>query len=241
MPVDCKNCPLRKYEIFDEFSDSEMAFMTKFKSGEMTVEPRTSILAEGSRTPQFYTALSGMGLRYKTLENGGRQVIGFVFPGDLIGLQASVMDDNGYSFESVTEMTLCVFNRDKLWTLFRSQPERAYDLTWLSAVEEHFLGEAIVSLGRRTATERICWAIMRIFERLRAIDLGTRNWVPFPYRQSDLADALGLSLVHTNKTLKSLARSHVAAWKGDKLYIHDHDKLAALAMDGPSERVRPLL
>ena len=241
MKVSCANCPLREHHLFDAFSQSEIEFMSEFKSGELTVEPGTTVLSEGSHSPQFYTVLSGMGLRYKLLENGNRQVVGFVFPGDLVGLQSSIMEANGHSFESTTDMTLCVFNRDKLWSLYRSHPERAFDLTWLAATEEHFLGEVVATLGQRNATQRVAWAVLKIYERLRAVSLGEDGWVPFTYRQRDLADALGLSLVHTNKTLKRLAHDGLASWDGTRLAVHDREALEQVAMDSDLPLQRPLL
>ncbi len=240
--VDCTKCPLRAHPIFTPFSAQELSFMKVFKTGEMTVEAGTTLLLEGSNSPQLFTVLDGMGTRYKTLENGRRQVINFLFPGDFAGLQAGLMGEMKHSVQSSTRMTLCVFNRSDLWQLFRSHPERAYDLTWIAAVEEHFLGETIASLGQRDASQRISWALVRMYERLRAVGLGRNGAVPLPFRQQDLADALGLSLVHTNKTLKSLAARRLARWKDGMLSVLDPDKLAEIALvDHERPETRPLM
>lgn len=60
--------------------------MEHFKMGELVVDPGATILMEGSNSPQLYTVLRGQGVRYKTLPNGRRQVINFLFPGDFTGL-----------------------------------------------------------------------------------------------------------------------------------------------------------
>jgi len=91
MPTKCEACPLRKKSLFVEMTKDEVEYMQRFKVGEMTVDAGTPLLSEGSNTPQVFTALKGMGLRYKTTESGRRQVINLIFPGDFIGLQASVM------------------------------------------------------------------------------------------------------------------------------------------------------
>ncbi|MBC7140717.1 MAG: Crp/Fnr family transcriptional regulator, partial [Rhodobacteraceae bacterium] len=87
----CKNCPLRNRTLFTPFTDDELVFMQSFKTGELKVDPGTTILLEGSTSPQLFTVLSGMGTRYTTLENGRRQVINFLFPGDFTGLQDGLM------------------------------------------------------------------------------------------------------------------------------------------------------
>lgn len=238
----CTNCPLRSKTIFSPFTAEELAFMQTFKVGERLVAPGTTILLEGANSPQLYTVLSGMGTRYTTLENGRRQVLNFLFPGDFIGLQAGIMGEMKHSVESSTPMTLCVFRRDDFWQLFREHSARAYDMTWIAAIEEHFLGEAITSLGQRDATQRIAWALVRIYERLKAVGLMRDNKVPLPFRQQDMADALGLSLVHTNKTLQSLRAMNLAVWYRGSLELPDIAALAALAMiDLERPETRPLM
>lgn len=238
----CTACPLRNCEIFIPMRPEELAFMQTFKTGELSVGAGTTILMEGSKSPQLYTVLSGMGIRYKTLENGRRQVINFLFPGDFTGLQSSFMGEMKHSVETTTPMTLCAFRREDFWGLFRTHPDRAYDLTWIAAVEEHFLGETIASLGQRDAIQRISWAFVRMHERLRAVGLLAGGKVPLPFRQQDLADALGLSLVHTNKTLKVLHAKGLAQWSDGKLKIFDIGALAALAMiDIEKPERRPLM
>jgi CRP-like cAMP-binding protein len=242
MAVKCTSCPLRKRRLFKTMSREELAFMEKFKVGELSVDPGTPILLEGSRAPQLYTVLSGMAIRDMTLENGDRQVISFVFPGDFIGLQAGVMGKMGHSVEARTKMRLCVFDRSSFFNIFRQHPSRGFDVTWLAAVEEHFLGEALATLGQRTAMEAIAWAFVRIFQRGEALGLVQNNTMEFPFTQRDLADALGLSLVHTNKTIAKLKNRQLVAWNDSMLMIYDKEALADIGLttlDPPLER--PLL
>jgi CRP-like cAMP-binding protein len=230
LTVPCRACPLRRQPLFVPFTEEEVAFMERFKMGELVVDPGATILMEGSNSPQLYTVLRGQGVRYKTLQNGRRQVINFLFPGDFTGLQAGLMGEMKHSVEARTHMMLCVFDRSQLWQLFKSQPARAYDLTWIAAVEEHFLGETIATLGQRDAGQRIAWALLRIWQRLRAAGLGRDGAVPLPFRQQDLADALGLSLVHTNKTLARFRGRQLCDWSEGELRILDAPALAALGL-----------
>ena len=242
MAVSCDACPLRQLPAFTPFTAEELRFMRRFKSGELTVEAGTTILMEGSRAPQIHTVLRGMGLRHKTLASGRRQVINFVLPGDFIGLQAGVMGEMQHSVEATTRMTLCVFQRKELWTFFRASAERAFDLTWLTAVEEHFLGEALATVGQRTAMERVAWALVRIQQRGETLGLVDGSGMRMPYKQQDLADALGLSLVHTNKTLAKLRARQIATWTDGHLRVPDLAALAAVAdMEIEPVEPRPLI
>lgn len=220
----------------------ELAFMRGFKVGELAVEAGTTVLMEGSNSPEVFTVLSGMGTRYKTLEDGQRQVINFLFPGDFIGLQAGIMGEMKHSVEASTPMVLCVFKRTDLWNMFKDHPARAYDLTWIAAVEEHFLGETLAVMGQLRAGQRIAWALLRIHHRLQAVGLDRGGSVPLAFRQQDIADALGLSLVHTNKTLMYLRKIGLANWSDGRLTIPSRARLAEYSGSAPEPlEKRPLM
>ncbi|MFL4471763.1 Crp/Fnr family transcriptional regulator [Tateyamaria armeniaca] len=230
MATHCENCPLHKSALFTEVPLAERRVTQKFKSGELMVDPGTPVLSEGSNTPQLFTALRGMGLRYTTLPNGERQVINFILPGDFIGLQAGVMGEMQHSVEATTAMTLCVFDRAEFFNFFKNNPSRGFDITWLAAVEEHFLGDTLATVGRRTATEGIAWALLKLYQRGEALSLVREQRMSLPFRQQDLADALGLSLVHTNKTLAKLRERQLVSWMDGVLHVSDPEQLAAVAL-----------
>lgn len=242
MSTQCRYCPLHKKEAFITLSREELEFMQEFKVGELTVDPGTTILMEGSNAPQLYTVLSGMGIRDKKLENGERQVVNFVFPGDFLGLQAGMVGEMGHSVEARTHMRMCAFNRSDFWSFFKNHPSRAFDITWLAAMEEHFLGETLVTIGQRTARQAVSWALVKFFERGKALGFVSENTMSLPFTQRDLADALGLSLVHTNKTLAKLRAQQLASWSDHVLQINDLDKLAEVGLIRPTAITkRPLM
>jgi CRP/FNR family transcriptional regulator len=242
MRVNCTACPLRQKPHFTPMTRDEVLFMQDFKVGELDVERGTVVLLEGSSSPQLFTVFRGMGIRYTTLENGRRQVLNFVFPGDFLGLQAGLMQEMRHTVEASTKMTLCVFDRKSLWKLFREHPNRAYDLTWIAAEAEHFLSDALATVGQKDAEARVAWALVKIYGKCLALDLATGLSCPLPFRQQDLADALGLSLVHTNKTLARFRERQLAVWQGGQLRISDIERLAEIGMVDEIDRpVRPLM
>ncbi len=139
-------------------------------------------------------------------------------------------------------MRLCVFKRSEFWNFFKSHPERAFDITWLAAIEEHFMGEVLATIGQRTAIQAIAWAMVKIFERGKSLGMVTQNQMPLPYSQRDLADALGLSVVHTNKTLAALKERQLLSWSDRVLQINNLEALAEKGMTTLEGRQkRPLL
>ena len=240
--TDCLDCPLRCKPLFVPMSRDELAFMRRFKKGEIDVQQGQDVMSQGQKSPILQTVLSGMAVRSLLLEDGRRQVINFIFPGDLLGLQSGLMGESRHSVTALTDMTLCTFPRGQIWNLFVNQPERAYDLTWIAAVEEHFLGETVATLGQRDALERVAWALSRIWQRLVALGMEEGGSVPFPFRQQDLADALGLSIVHTNRRIVALRQAGLVEVAARRLVVHDPAKLSDLAqIDKKKHDVRPIL
>jgi CRP-like cAMP-binding protein len=220
---------LRGKAILRDFTADELDFISRFKSGELHVQAGTTLLVQGTNSAHLYTVLSGWAIRYKTLPDGRRQILNYALPADFLGLQGSVSDEMQHSVEALSDMLLCVFPREKLWSLYSSYPSLAFDLTWLAAHEEQIIAEHLVSVGRRASLERTAYLLLHLFLRAEEIGLTKGNAVQFPFTQQHVADTLGMSLVHTNKTLKRLADTKAIRWK-DKLFeILDRSALASLA------------
>jgi len=239
----CERCPLRRRKLFRDFTGEELAFVSSFKRGELSVDKGATVLCEGTMTPHLYTVLEGWGFRYKLLPDGRRQIVNFVMPGDLVGLQGSLMDEMHHSIEALSPMTLCVFERGKLMTLYREHPELAYDVTWLASREECMLDENLLSIGRRSALERLAYLVAFLIGRARASGL-VPDKGPFvmALTQQHVADTLGLSLVHTNKTVRRLADRKLLRWRDGGCEVLDADGLAELAgWENDEARQRPFL
>ncbi len=141
-----RRCPLRQQESFRDFNKEELAFISSFKRGELFVDKGATVLCEGTKTPHLYTVLAGWGFRYKLLPDGRRQIVNYVMPGDLVGLQGTLMGEMQHSIETLSPMTLCVFERGELMSLYREHAELAYDVTWLASREECMLDENLLSI-----------------------------------------------------------------------------------------------
>lgn len=195
----------------------ELAFIQAFRSSTVDLAAGASIISEQHPASKLYTLYAGWAFRYKTMSDGRRQILNFLLPGDFIGLQQEFSDGPMHGVEAITPVSLCVFPRDGLWELFRQHPGLGYGLTWLTAREEGYVDDNLLTAGRRNATERVAMLLMHLYGRLERIgaevkdaDAKTHS-VEFPINQQHIADNLGLSLVHTNKTMRRL----------HKLGLHD--------------------
>lgn len=237
----CELCPLRPLPHFRDFTRDELEFVSWFKKGELAVDAGATVLVEGAHSAHLYTVLAGWGFRYKSLEDGRRQILNYVMPGDLIGLQGTIVGEMQHTIETLSPVVLCVFERDELMTLYNKHPSLALDITWIAAQEERMLDEHLLSIGRRNALERAAYLIAFLFERGKRLDLfNDRKFIPVT--QQHIADTLGLSIVHTNKTLKKLAERKLIRWQERGCEVLDGKGLKEVAgWEGLGETKRPLI
>jgi len=226
----CKACPLRSLPLFTPHSDTELALIESLKRDQILMPGEHSIIDEGQVDAPLYTLLSGWAFRFKTLSDGRRQILNFLLPGDFVGVQQKMGDSAAHGVQSLTEVTLCVFRRDALRELHRSAPSLGFDVTWLTAHEESLVDDTLLSVGRRSAEERIATLLVLLFKRMAALlpDAGTQG-VPFPLTQQHIADGLGLSLVHTNKTLRKLEKRGLHRVEDGRLWLRDVKALTRIA------------
>lgn len=227
---------------FRAFTPEELRFVSGFKRGELVAEPGAVILAEGAHSAQLFTLLSGWAFRFKTLEDGRRQILNYCLPGDLIGLQGSVIGAMEHSVEALSPTVLCVFQRDRLAELFRNHPGLSFDVTWLASREERMLDENLLSVGRRSAIERAAYLVAFLYQRAAAVGLVEQKALLIPITQQHVADTLGLSIVHTNKTLRKLIDRELIRWHDRACEVLDPAGLMDIAgWSGPPETRRPLI
>lgn len=227
--VSCQSCPLRSLGVFSKSTPEEIHFIQSLKRGEITLEAGAAIIPEQAQTSSLYTLLSGWAFRFRSLRDGRRQILNFLLPGDLIGLQEQLTGESPYGVETLTPVRLCIFQRDCLWDLYRDHPSLGYDITWLTAHEELIVDENLLTVGRRSARERVAMLLIHLFKRAESIGLSENQQVPFPITQQHIADALGLSLVHTNKTLRSLSKMGLHKLSNNQLSLINPAAMERLA------------
>lgn len=225
----CGKCRLREQKGLRDFSEQELAFVRTLKTDEIHVPAGTTFLRQGEQSDQLYTVLAGWAFRYKMLNDGRRQILNFALPADLVGLQGSLMTEMEHSVEALTDVSLCVFPKERMWALYSNVPSLAFDLTWIAARSEKLGDEHLLSVGQRTALERTAFILLTLFLRAQEVGIADGNAVQFPFTQQHLADTLGMSLVHTNKTLKRLYAADAIRWKGRTFELLDRTKLTQLA------------
>ncbi len=228
--IRCTDCPLRQLPLFLNHTPEELELVQSLKRREMTVPAGDTLIHEGQTDAPLFTLRAGWAFRFKTLSDGRRQILTFLLPGDFIGVQQKMGDAAAHGVITLTDAVFCVFQRDSLWQLHRQSPTMGFNITWLTAHEESLVDDTLLSVGRRSAEERIAMLLILLFKRAAALqaDAGAGG-VVFPLTQQHIADGLGLSLVHTNKTLRKLESRGLHRLADGRLYLRDVKALARLA------------
>ena len=238
----CLACPLLGRAGLRPLDKSQLKFMDGFKQGEFTIDRGGQLLIQGSISPHIYTLLEGVMFRFRILEDGRRQIVNFLFPGDLVGLQGAMEEPLTHGCEALSTAILCVFSRDRMPDLFADQPRLGFDVTWLASKEEAALEEHLVSIGRRTAQERVLYLAIFLLERAQATGLAKGKSLELSVTQGQISDTLGLSLVHTNRTLQALRKNGILIWSLTAIHIPDMQKACDFAhYEGMPTRPRPYI
>lgn len=216
--------------MFLESTVKEVELVQSLKQRELSLHAGEMLILEGQKDARLYTLREGWAFRFKTLSDGRCQILSFLLPGDFVGVQQKMTDVAAHGVATLTDAVFCVFQRNSLWELHRQSPELGFNITWLTAHEESVVDDTLLSVGRRNAEERIAALLIKLFKRAAALqaDNGAAG-VSFPLTQQHIADALGLSLVHTNKTLRKLERLGLHRIEDGRLHLLNVKALARLA------------
>jgi CRP-like cAMP-binding protein len=196
--------------------------------------PKDDILVEGERPRRVNLVLDGWAYRYKHLEDGRRQIMAFLVPGDICDLRMFILREMDHSVAALTRVTIAEVPSDVLLELTDNSPRLSRALWWNSLVEEAIAREWTTNLGQREAIERLSHLFCELFIRLRGVGLAHGTSCELPITQEQLGDATGMSTVHVNRTLQEMRDQGLITLKGKTLTIPDLARLKAVAMFNPN-------
>ena len=175
----------------------------------------------------------GWACRMRMLKDGRRQILTLLVPGDCIGLAYGPLTATPAHWATVALTRLRMIDIEPLAAALRAGPEAhpglARAFAAVAAIEHERLLERITSLGRRTATERVAHLMLELRDRLDAVGLMQAECFACPLTQEVMADLLGLSTVHVNRTLQLLRRQGLLAMRSGQVELLDPETLAVIA------------
>jgi CRP-like cAMP-binding protein len=216
---------VKKLTSLHDISATERAALLATLTPPRTVVRGENIVADGSTPSHTTVLLSGTACRYKTLRKAKRHIFAFQYPGDMIDLYSYVMKVVDYGIGALSDCEVAHIPHEKISMLCEEYPNLAFAFWRDSMIDTSILHSWALG-GSRNTLERVANMLCEIFVRLEAVGLAKVGGpLDFNATQRDLADALGLSLVHVNKTLKVLKTKGLIGRIGMKIEIRDWRKL----------------
>ena len=187
------------------------------------------LLREGERVSSCTLIVSGFAFRQKLVSSGARQIVSFHIPGELIDSQNLMLEVADHNVQSLGRSRMALVPKTALAALMMARPaiNRA---VWLDTlIDSSIFREWVVNVGRRDAKTRIAHLLCELADRLRASGESDGSMVVFPMTQEQIADATGLTAVHTNRTLQALRKDGLIELSPNTLVIRDWERLAEFA------------
>jgi CRP-like cAMP-binding protein len=223
---------IRKLSNFTIVSEEECRAIVEATRRTTTFAAGDDIVKRGDRIRGVNLLLEGFACRYK-MEDGRRQILAYLVPGDLCDFDAFLLKRMDHSIGALKASKAAIISPTHILKLTDQFPNLTRALWRSSLQDEAITREWVVNIGQRAAYERMAHLFCELFHRLRAIGEIDGKSCPFPLTQIALGDTLGLSSVHVNRTLQELRRNNLVSLRNGRLTINNLSALEAAALFSP--------
>ena len=210
-------------------NEEDLRINNAFTFDKSHIAPKSILLNQGDTMKRFYIVQNGWAVKYKILEDGGKQILNFILPGDIIGLYSPIFLNSEVTVETLTPLCLCSCESSTIIDLFRETPKLALAISWIAGQDDRVLGEQIVRLGRRRSVKRMAHLLVELHTRLRNAGFSTEESIDLPLNQSLLAEALGLSHIHSHRAYRELENNNLTQRSTQSIKLINVLQLADLA------------
>jgi CRP-like cAMP-binding protein len=226
---------LLKLSIRDEISPDDEAALRAMAAGAPAtqVPADRTVIRAGEELTASTLLIDGLMCRYKDLKDGGRQVSELHVPGDFVDLHGFSLKVLDHSIMTLTPCTFVAIPHERLKAITERHPHLTRLLWFSTNLDAAIHREWMLSLGRRAALARAAHLFCELFVRLETIGLTEGSSFRLALTQTDLAECLGLTAIHVNRTLKALRERGLVEFRGQVVRIGDMDGLRRVAEFDP--------
>ena len=203
--------------------------------------PGAELVHEGEEDQSAYIMASGWAISFKILEDGARQIVNVMIPGDFLGVRSVLFRTSDHNVEPITPIEASEVTKSELFETFSKTPRLATAVLWAVSRDEAMVVEHLVGVGQRPAAERTAHLLLELSTRLHLVGMGDRTGFDCPLTQYHLADTVGLSPVHVNRVLRDIREAGLVTFQNGRVTFDDFEGLvdfakfdrAYLDQDGP--------
>ncbi len=214
---------------FIDLTTAEIASLQSLTRPLRKAQPHEDLITHGHASSTAVLLHQGWAIRHRALEDGRRQVLDFVIPGDFCDPSVFVTPVAGFSLTTITCCTWTPVSGSALLDLIAGSRRIGAMLWWLEAQEESLLRDHLFAIGRMNAQERLASLICELWTRLKNVELDIADGFEWPVNQEVIADATGLSVVHVNRTLRWLEHEGIIRRTGRVYHVHNPERLRYIA------------
>lgn len=222
----CARCPVRLQTFCAILEPDELAAFKSLGST-MRIEAGQCLFHEGDPTDFVFNLTSGALKLYKLLPDGRRQITGFLFPGEFLGITFG--EEHFFTAEAVETSDYCRIPRPRFEAFVESHVELERELFQIAAHELRAAQDQFLLLGRKTAAERLATFLSQRFDRARRRNA---DWeiITLPMNRVDIADYLGLTKETVSRTFSSFrAAGLIRSLPDDRTELVARERLEAIA------------
>ena len=210
-----------------QFTEEDADALRSLPHRTKKVERHGYLVREREKTTHSCVLLSGYAMRHKIVMGGSRQIVAVHMKGDLVDLQNSFLGVADHSVQVLTDSEVAFIPRDAIKRLGFERPNVGMAMWHDTLVDGSVFREWIANVGRRDSHTRIAHLLCEFALRLKVAGLGKETDYELPMTQEQIADCVGLTSVHVNRTLKTLEAENLITRKTSRgIIIGDWKKLA---------------
>ena len=222
----CYTCPNRYFRFCKSLLNGSSSEFDAHAVKNLVFTAKQFLYHQGDMNHELFVLREGWVMLTRISEDGKRQVFRSVLPGDILGFQQYLHSPAIYSAIALVDSVVCrVPNIVKLCS---TQPEIALSLASAAACDMMLTERYLTQITHRSAREKIAFMILELYHRLRLQRLNRGYSIHFPLKQEDIADTLGLTTIHVNRTLHALKDEGLLAIHKHELTILDYAALCTL-------------
>lgn len=225
---------LMKLRARDEISAEEERALRGTIAEVKDIPSDRTFIRRGEELTQSTLLLDGMLCRYKDLGGGERQITELHVAGDFADLHSFTLKRLDHNIMTVTPCKVAMVPHDNLERITRDHPHLTRVLWFLTNLDAAIHREWVLSLGRRSALARMANLFCELHVRLGLVGLAEETGYGLPLTQEELAECLGLTAVHVNRTLKELRERNLVEFRSGRVKLQDLDGLKRAAEFDPA-------
>jgi CRP-like cAMP-binding protein len=223
------SCMVSKFHHYLDLSPAEEKLLSSLEERVETFEAGDIIREKNREADDIYIVKNGWAQVLSLVDKETRSIFDFKLCGDFIGIGELSFAHALYTIEAITDVTVCPFPKKHLDIIFQQSPRLCRAFYVILSREQAMLYERVFSLGRRTALEKVAHMLLEMNFRNEVLSNGEQDEFDFPIKQEQLADILGLSTIHINRSMNELKRHSYIEYNRQKVKITDKRRLINLA------------